>query len=51
MKIKTNYGKVLIQNSKHEIEYKNVKCVRQKLKWNYILITYENMKWNEQSYV
>lgn len=32
MKVKKNYGKNLIQISKHEIKYKNVKCARQETK-------------------
>jgi hypothetical protein len=32
------------------IKDKNIKCAKQKFKHNFILITYENIKWNTQGY-
>ncbi len=54
-KINKKYGKIgfnFILNTKHENQNKNMKYVRQKCKWNFIIMSYEitNTKWNKQKY-
>jgi hypothetical protein len=45
-------GLNLILNTKHENQNENTKYVKQKCKWNFIIMTYEitNTKWNKQKY-